>query len=115
MAHVHVHVHVNHSNIHLKWSRNIAPVLTVKSGSELTFDLRDGYNNLITPNTKPSDLPGLDTSQADPAFGPVVVEGAEPGHVLRVDILELTPAAYGWTAILPNLGLLKDEFPGPHL
>ncbi|KAG6032926.1 hypothetical protein E4U41_007084 [Claviceps citrina] len=109
------HVHVNHSNVHLKWSRSIAPVLTVKSGAELKFDLRDGYNNLITPGSKPSDLPGLDASQADAAFGPVAVEGAEPGDVLRVDILGLTPAAYGWTAILPNFGLLKDEFPGPHL
>lgn len=90
-------------------------MLTVKSGSEVTFDLRDGYNNLITPSSKPDDLPGLDTTQADPAFGPVAVEGAEPGHVLRLAILELTPAAYGWTAILPNFGLLKDEFPGPHL
>ncbi|KAG5999458.1 hypothetical protein E4U21_006787 [Claviceps maximensis] len=108
-------VHVGHSNIHLHWSSSITPVLKVKSGSELTFDLRDGYNNLITPSTKPTDLPGLDTSQADPAFGPVAMEGAEPGHVLRIDVLDLTTATYGWTAILPGFGLLKDEFPGPHL
>ncbi|KAG5953707.1 hypothetical protein E4U53_003499 [Claviceps sorghi] len=89
------------------------PALTVKSGSEVTFDLRDGYNNLITPSCKPSDLPGLDTRQAVPAFGPVAVEGAMPGHILGVDILDLTPAAYGWTAILPNFGLLRDELPFP--
>ncbi|GJN80704.1 hypothetical protein PLIIFM63780_004232 [Purpureocillium lilacinum] len=105
------HAHITPSNIHLKWSKNIPPALTVRSGSELTFELRDGLNNQITPATTQADLPGLDSAQADPAFGPVFVEGAEPGDVLRVDILELTPARYGWTAILPGFGLLSDEFP----
>ncbi|KAG5925307.1 hypothetical protein E4U42_004426 [Claviceps africana] len=109
------HACVNHSNICPKWSRNTAPVLTVKSGSEITFHLRHGYNNLITPISLPSDLRGLDTNQKVPIFGPVAVEGAIPGHVLRVDILELTTAVCGWTAILLNSGLLKDEFPGPRL
>lgn len=110
-----VHAHINHSNIHFKWNKNIPPVLTVKSGTELNFDLKDGFNNLVHPNITAAELPGLDTSQTDPAFGPVAIEGAEPGDVLRVDILELTPAPYGWTAIFPNFGLLSDEFPGPHL
>ncbi|OAQ69036.1 acetamidase/formamidase [Pochonia chlamydosporia 170] len=109
------HAHINHSNIHLKWSNKIPPVLTVESGTELNFDLKDGFNNLVHPKTTAAELPGLDTSQTDPAFGPVAVQGAEPGDVLRVDILDLTPAAYGWTAVFPNFGLLSDEFPGPHL
>jgi acetamidase/formamidase len=109
------HAHINHSNIHFKWSKNIPPVLTVRSGSELSFNLKDGFNNLVHANTTSAELPGLDASQADPAFGPVAIEGAEPGDVLRVDILQLTPAPYGWTAILPKFGLLSDEFPGPHL
>ncbi|KND88793.1 Formamidase [Tolypocladium ophioglossoides CBS 100239] len=109
------HAHITPSHIHLKWSRNIPPALTVPSGTTLTFSLRDGFNNQITPATTPADLPGLDPAQADPAFGPVFVEGAAPGDVLRVDVLELTPAAYGWTAILPGFGLLSDEFPAPRL
>lgn len=109
------HAHINHSNIHFKWSKNIPPVLAVESGAELNFDLKDGFNNLIHPGTTAAQLRDLDTSQTDPAFGPVAVEGAEPGDVLRVDILELTPAPYGWTAVFPGFGLLSDEFPGPHL
>ena len=109
------HAHITPSNIHLKWSKNIPPALTVPSGTALTFALHDGLNNQITPTTTAADLGSLDFAQADPAFGPVFVEGAEPGDVLRVDILELTPAAHGWTAILPNFGLLSDEFPEPQL
>ena len=109
------HAHINHSHLHLKWSKKIPPVLTVPSGTEIDFNLRDGFNNLITPSTTVADIPGLDFSQTDPAFGPVAIEGAQPGDVLRVDILELTPGAYGWTAIFPNFGLLCDEFPEPQL
>ncbi|KHN98039.1 acetamidase/formamidase [Metarhizium album ARSEF 1941] len=109
------HAHINHSNIHFRWSKNLSPVLTVKSGAELDFDLRDGFNNLVGPDTTAAQLPSLDYSQVDPAFGPVAIEGAEPGHVVRVDILELTPAPYGWTAVFPDFGLLSDEFRGPHL
>lgn len=108
---------ITHSNIHLKWSRNIPPVLTVSSGTELTFSLRDGLNNQITPENSAtgSKLPELRFEEADPAFGPVAIEGAEPGDVLRIDVLELTPGAYGWTAILPGFGLLADEFPDPQV
>ncbi|KAF5123585.1 hypothetical protein E5D57_011500 [Metarhizium anisopliae] len=73
------HAHINHSNIHFKWSKNIPPVLAVESGAELNFDLKDGFNNLIHPGTTAAQLRDLDTSQTDPAFGPVAVEGAEPG------------------------------------
>ncbi|PNY28113.1 Formamidase [Tolypocladium capitatum] len=109
------HAHITPSNIHLKWSRNIPPALTVPSGTTLTFDLRDGLNNQITPASTAAHIADLDWAQTDPAFGPVFVEGAAPGDVLRVDVLELAPAAYGWTAILPGLGLLADEFPAPQL
>lgn len=109
------HAHITPSNIHLKWSKNIPPVLTVASGTELVFSLRDGLNNQITPSNIPDILQTLDFAQADPAFGPVAVEGAQPGDVLRVDVLELTPGAYGWTAVLPGFGLLSDEFPTPEV
>jgi hypothetical protein len=43
--------------------------------------------------------------------GPVHVRGAAPGDVLQVDILEATPMQdWGFTAIMPFLGALPDEF-----
>ncbi|OAL28724.1 hypothetical protein AYO22_02589 [Fonsecaea multimorphosa] len=106
---------IGQSSIHFKWSKKIPPVLTVRSGAELTFSMLDGLNNQITPANACSIGAKVDFSQADPAFGPVAVEGAEPGDTLRIDILELTPATYGWTCILPGFGLLQDEFPDPHV
>ncbi|EGX93341.1 acetamidase/formamidase [Cordyceps militaris CM01] len=107
--------HITQRNIHFKWSRKLTPALTVASGAEVTFDLRDGGNNQITPENQATILDHLDFATMDPGFGPVAVEGAEPGDVLRVDVLALQPAAYGWTAILADFGLLSDDFPTPSL
>jgi acetamidase/formamidase len=51
----------------------------------------------------------------NPITGPVYVRGAEPGEVLAVEILELRPRDWGWTAIIPGFGLLADEFTEPWL
>ena len=45
--------------------------------------------------------------------GPVEVDGAEPGDTLQVDIVDLEPADWGWTANIPGFGLLADDFPDP--
>jgi acetamidase/formamidase len=47
--------------------------------------------------------------------GPIYVEGAEPGDTLQIELLDLQPAGWGWTAIIPGFGLLADEFPEPAL
>ncbi|MGZ4659075.1 MAG: acetamidase/formamidase family protein, partial [Blastococcus sp.] len=41
----------------------------------------------------------------------VSIRGAEPGDTLEVQILALQPGDWGWTAVLPGLGLLADDFP----
>ncbi len=47
--------------------------------------------------------------------GPVLVEGAAPGDTLEIEILALTPGPWGWTTVIPGLGLLADDFPEPFL
>jgi acetamidase/formamidase len=110
--------HKFHSHVHLKWDNSLPPVLTVDSGTTLTFDLLDGGHNQFTAHSTVADVPNFDLALGDPAMGPVYVTGAAPGDVLAVEFLALQPAAYGWTAILPGalgFGLLADEFPAPAL
>lgn len=107
--------HIPVSKAHLRWNNAIPPALTVPSGSDITFDLKDGGNNQIRPDNESTAIQTFDFTLADPAFGPVYVEGAEPGDVLKVDINSLAPADYGWTAILSGFGLLADEFPEQHV
>ncbi|KAB5535284.1 hypothetical protein GE09DRAFT_1063345 [Coniochaeta sp. 2T2.1] len=101
--------HIHPANSHLKWSNSLTPALTVASGSTVTFDLLDGGHNQIRPDNASTALRDFDFSMTDPAFGPVFVEGAEPGDVLKVEFLSLEPGDYGWTAVFPGFGLLADD------
>ncbi|KAK3319354.1 hypothetical protein B0H66DRAFT_267508 [Apodospora peruviana] len=114
-SHQHSSFHITSSQLHLNWSKSLTPVMTVPSGSEITFDLRDGGNLQIRPDNAATSLSDFDFSQADPAQGPIYIDTAEPGDVLKIEFLDLVPGSYGWTAIFPGFGLLSDEFPDPVL
>jgi hypothetical protein len=88
----------------------IPPVLTVASGAEVSFDCLDASNGQIDPSSTVHSLSELDFSKLDQVNGPVFVESAKPGDVLRVDVLDLTPADWGWTAVITGFGLLADEY-----
>lgn len=103
--------HVPLSKAHLRWNNALPPALTVPSGAEISFDLKDGANNQIRPDNEATCFSTFDRDLVDPAFGPVYVEGAEPGDVLKVEILSLATADYGWTAVFTGFGLLSDDFP----
>ncbi len=55
--------------------------------------------------------PNLDV--VHPLTGPVHVEGAEPGDVLVVEMLDVEPDRYGYTVQVPGFGFLRDDFPEP--
>lgn len=107
--------HISPAKGHFKWNNALSPALTVPSGSEITFDLKDGGNNQIRPDNESTALKTFEFAQADPAFGPVYIQEAEPGDVLKVEVNSLTPADYGWTAIFDGFGLLTDEYPEQHV
>ncbi|OJJ46955.1 hypothetical protein ASPZODRAFT_141731 [Penicilliopsis zonata CBS 506.65] len=108
-------IHVGRDHDHLKWSKKLAPVLTVSSGDVVTFDTVDSSNDQITLDSDASTIRSLDLGLANPVFGPVFVRDACPGDVLKVEVLDLEVADWGWTAIIPGFGLLADEFPDPDL
>jgi acetamidase/formamidase len=110
--------HVSRENARLKWDNTTPPVLTVESGTEVSFDLLDGGYNQFSATSTTADIPSFDLAKGDPIIGPVFVNGAKPGDVLKVEFLSLEPTTFGWTAIFPasfNFGLLADEFPDPKL
>ena len=100
---------------HLAWDPAIEPVASVASGSVVEFDCLDASNGQITADATTATLDTLIFDQVDQVTGPVEVAGAEAGDTLQVDLLEFTPATWGWTASIPGFGLLADEFPEGHL
>lgn len=100
---------------HFGWDNSLAPVMTVAAGAALELDVLDASGGRIGPESTAADIETLDPDFANPVTGPVAIEGAEPGDLLWVEILDLAPSGWGWTAIIPGFGLLADEFREPFL
>jgi acetamidase/formamidase len=101
--------------VHFSWDTGNAPVLTVDSGDVVVIHTRDVSDNQIGPDSTTDVIAGLDWDRVYPLAGPIAVNGAQPGDTLAVEILDLHTQGWGWTAILPGLGLLPDDFPDAYL
>jgi formamidase len=99
---------------HNRWHPDVEPVAVVGPGDLVTLDAPLGTGDQIGRDSVHEDLLTLDFSQ-DLLAGPVYVEGAEPGDVLVVELLEIDPGDFGFSAVLPGFGFLTDLFPGPYL
>jgi acetamidase/formamidase len=106
--------HLDQGAIHHDWDRGREPVLTIASGDIVHFDLLMAGRGQVTE----ASVAGAVEWDFDTIYnlaGPIAVEGAGPGQTLEVEILSLTPGPWGWTATIPGLGLLPDDFPEPYL
>jgi formamidase len=100
---------------HNRWHPAITPALRVDAGDELLIDTVDALDCQIQSSHTVADAANWDLNAAHPLSGPVWVNGAEPGDLLVVEILDIIPGEFGWTAQLPGFGFLRDLYPEPHL
>jgi acetamidase/formamidase len=101
--------------VHFTWDVGHEPVLEIDSGDTVVVWTRDVSDNQIGPDSDVSVIAGLDWDRVYPLAGPIVVGGAKPGDTLAVEVLDIRTQGWGWSAILPGLGLLGDEFPDAYL
>ncbi|MBI4279364.1 MAG: acetamidase/formamidase family protein [Armatimonadetes bacterium] len=101
--------------VHYAWDHTLPPALEVDSGDVVVYQLREVTDNQISPRSTAVDLGRLDWNRLYPLGGPVFVRGARPGDVLEVEILDLHPLGWAWSAILPGFGLLEADFTEPYL
>jgi formamidase len=102
------------ANGHNRWHPQLAPVAAVDPGEEVTFEIRDSRDRVITRGSTHEDLLAV-PPLAHPLTGPIEVRGAEPGHVLEIEVLGYETDDFGWTAIWPGSGFLGDLFERPFL
>ena len=107
--------HVREELAHLVWDNAIEPAQEVDDGAVVELEVRDASGGQLGRDSTTDDVAALDFGRVNPVTGPVFVRGARAGDVLAVEILELRPRDWGWTAIIPGFGLLADEFPDPWL
>ncbi|HET8865909.1 MAG TPA: acetamidase/formamidase family protein [Gracilimonas sp.] len=106
---------ISDTETHARWSSTIEPVLTVPSGSVIKVATQEASANQLDINSTVEDLGTLSFDPIHPLTGPVFVEGAEPGDILKVTLHKVEMGDWGWTAIIPGFGFLADEFEEPYL
>jgi acetamidase/formamidase len=102
------------SMIHHNWDNSRPPVLNVKSGDLVHFDLPITGEGQVSEESTVDEVV-WDFETIYNLAGPIHVEGAQPGDTLEVEIIDLQPGDWGWTTIIPELGLLPMDFPDAFL
>ncbi|MEY2517928.1 MAG: hypothetical protein QOJ89_5292, partial [bacterium] len=95
---------------HHAWDRELEPALAVAPGDVVHFDLLMAGDRQVQEDATYEQC-AFDFDTLYNLAGPIHVEGANPGDTLSVEILSLEAGDWGWCVILPELGLLPDDFP----
>jgi acetamidase/formamidase len=117
-----VHHHLGASSKTCHWGffeSTLQPVLSIASGDEVTVDTISGGPEVLPDKTRfhiPPEMAEVHASNermlpGHILTGPIAIEGAAPGDVLEVEILDIKLRQdWGWNLIRPLSGTLPDDF-----
>ena len=90
------------------------PVLRVRPGETIRFETSAApIERVFAAGVR--WLEALDVRALNAITGPVFIEGVQPGDAISVEILEIEPLHWAWSAAIPGFGLLDGLMPGPLL
>jgi acetamidase/formamidase len=75
----------------------------------------DASGGQVKPGATIEDFLAIDRNKIHALTGPIRIDGAEPGDVLEIQVLQVEHRGWGWTSVTPGLGFLKDRFREPYL
>jgi acetamidase/formamidase len=80
------------------FSADLPPVLTIDPGDTLTVHSLDA-SGYLSPQTTPGEQQPkmFDEARGHCLTGPIAIRGAQPGDVLAIHLVSLTPDPWGWT------------------
>ncbi|MGE3311167.1 MAG: formamidase [Limisphaerales bacterium] len=103
--------------LHNRWHPDIPMVAQVRPGDEFRVECIDWTGGQIRDDNDARDILEVDLSKVHYLSGPIGVEGAEPGDLLVVDILDigvLPDSDWGFTGIFAKTnggGFLTEHYP----
>lgn len=100
---------------HSRWNRNLPPRIKIASGDTVHMECVDSSGSQAQPGMKLEEFLKIDRGRIHALTGPIFVEGAEPGDVLQIDVLEVAHKNWGWSSVITGLGFLKERFSQPYL
>ncbi len=100
---------------HNRWHPDIKPVAEIDPGQIVGIETRDAFDGQFSHTTVEEEVGCCNLNLIHPLTGPVYVNGAEPGDLLEVKVIEVVPEAFGFTVQVPGFGFLRDVFTEPHI
>ena len=103
--------------LHNRWHPDIPMVAMVKPGDEFRVECIDWTGGQIENNDSANDIRDVDLTKVHYLSGPIGVEGAEPGDLMVVDILDigtLAESEWGFTGLFAKQnggGFLDEHYP----
>ena len=103
--------------IHNRWHPDLPMVAYVKPGAEFRIECIDWTGGQINNDNSARDILEVDLTKVHYLSGPIGVEGAEPGDLLVVDILDvgvLQESQWGFTGLFAKTnggGFLDEHYP----
>ena len=89
----------------------LEPVLRVADGDEVTIETLDCFGGQL--KTTADTLDELDWSITNPATGPIYIEGAQPGDLLKVELLEVVATGNSVMVTIPGDGDIGEHLHTP--
>lgn len=100
---------IDRSIISYVFSSETAPRCRIKSGETVCFETFDCFTNRFLPaGTTYENVPRC---PGNPVTGPLYVEGACPGDMLKIRIDKIETGPLGIVVVGPKSGCMKEKFP----
>jgi formamidase len=104
--------------VHNRWHPDVPSVVSVDPGESLRVECLDWTGGQIDDTDSANDVRDVDLDQVHYLSGPIEVEGASPGDLLVMEILDIgvlnERSEWGFTGIFDQRnggGFLTDHFP----
>ncbi|UVW35452.1 acetamidase/formamidase family protein [SAR92 clade bacterium H455] len=122
MAETIIKINLNESpysndKVHNRWHPDIPMVAKVKPGDDFKIECYDWTGGQIKNNDSAEDVRDVDLGQVHFLSGPIEVEGAQPGDLLQVEILDIgtfEESQWGFNGFFSKKnggGFLTEHFP----
>jgi formamidase len=105
---------------HNRWHPDIPAVVSVNPGDVFRIECRDWTDGQVANDDSANDIRDVRLERVHVLSGPININGAQPGDLLVVDLLDVGPLdhdEWGFTGIFAREnggGFLVDHFPDAH-
>jgi len=99
-------VTISRENVFFAFSPRLKPIAQIQQGEEVLLQTHDCFQGQIQTTSDLVD--SLDWAHVNPATGPLFIVGANPGDVLRIDLLDIKVDQQSSMVTIPGEGALGD-------